>query len=67
MSEIVLSCQGLKKTYQGPAPVEVLRGDPRGSFLGGTLSTAQLVSLPLGLWGLLLLRKARRAAPGAPE
>ncbi len=26
MSEAVLACQGLKKTYQGPAPVEVLRG-----------------------------------------
>jgi lipoprotein-releasing system ATP-binding protein len=26
MSEAVLSCRGLKKTYQGPAPVEVLRG-----------------------------------------
>jgi lipoprotein-releasing system ATP-binding protein len=26
MSEDVLVCQGLKKTYQGPAPVEVLRG-----------------------------------------
>jgi lipoprotein-releasing system ATP-binding protein len=26
MSEAVLECQGLKKTYQGPAPVEVLRG-----------------------------------------
>ncbi len=26
MSEIVLSCQGLKKTYQGPAPVHVLQG-----------------------------------------
>ncbi|MDH4095958.1 MAG: ATP-binding cassette domain-containing protein [Betaproteobacteria bacterium] len=24
--EPVLACQGLKKTYQGPAPVEVLRG-----------------------------------------
>ena len=26
MSEAVLSCRGLKKTYQGPQPVEVLRG-----------------------------------------
>jgi lipoprotein-releasing system ATP-binding protein len=26
MSEPVLECKGLKKTYQGPAPVEVLRG-----------------------------------------
>jgi lipoprotein-releasing system ATP-binding protein len=26
MSEIVLSCSGLKKTYQGPAPVHVLQG-----------------------------------------
>jgi lipoprotein-releasing system ATP-binding protein len=26
MSEAVLACSGLKKTYQGPAPVEVLRG-----------------------------------------
>ena len=26
MSEAVLSCRGLKKTYQGPAPVPVLRG-----------------------------------------
>ncbi len=26
MSEAVLECQGLKKTYHGPAPVEVLRG-----------------------------------------
>jgi lipoprotein-releasing system ATP-binding protein len=26
MSEIVLSCQNLKKTYQGPAPVHVLLG-----------------------------------------
>jgi lipoprotein-releasing system ATP-binding protein len=26
MSEVVLSCTGLKKTYQGPAPVHVLRG-----------------------------------------
>jgi len=26
MSEIVLSCRGLKKTYQGPAPVHVLLG-----------------------------------------
>jgi lipoprotein-releasing system ATP-binding protein len=26
MSEIVLSCQNLKKTYQGPAPVHVLVG-----------------------------------------
>ena len=26
MSEAVLECQGLKKTYEGPAPVEVLRG-----------------------------------------
>jgi lipoprotein-releasing system ATP-binding protein len=26
MSEAVLSCEGLKKTYQGPAPVEVLTG-----------------------------------------
>jgi lipoprotein-releasing system ATP-binding protein len=26
MSKAVLECQGLKKTYQGPAPVEVLRG-----------------------------------------
>ena len=26
MSEAVLECRGLAKTYQGPAPVEVLRG-----------------------------------------
>jgi lipoprotein-releasing system ATP-binding protein len=26
MSEAVLECQGLKKTYEGPAPVEVLSG-----------------------------------------
>ncbi len=26
MSEAVLACQGLAKTYQGPQPVEVLRG-----------------------------------------
>ena len=26
MSEIVLACRGLKKTYQGPAPVHVLQG-----------------------------------------
>jgi lipoprotein-releasing system ATP-binding protein len=26
MSEAVLSCRNLKKTYQGPAPVQVLRG-----------------------------------------
>jgi lipoprotein-releasing system ATP-binding protein len=26
MSEVVLSCTGLKKTYQGPAPVHVLLG-----------------------------------------
>jgi lipoprotein-releasing system ATP-binding protein len=26
MSEAVLSCKGLKKTYQGPAPVHVLQG-----------------------------------------
>ena len=26
MSELVLSCQGLKKTYDGPAPVHVLLG-----------------------------------------
>jgi lipoprotein-releasing system ATP-binding protein len=26
MSEIVLSCENLKKTYQGPAPVQVLLG-----------------------------------------
>jgi len=26
MSEVVLSCSGLKKTYQGPAPVHVLLG-----------------------------------------
>jgi lipoprotein-releasing system ATP-binding protein len=26
MSDAVLACSGLKKTYQGPAPVEVLRG-----------------------------------------
>jgi len=26
MSEAVLACQGLQKTYHGPAPVEVLRG-----------------------------------------
>jgi lipoprotein-releasing system ATP-binding protein len=26
MSELVLSCQNLKKTYQGPAPVHVLQG-----------------------------------------
>jgi len=26
MSEAVIECRGLKKTYQGPAPVEVLRG-----------------------------------------
>jgi lipoprotein-releasing system ATP-binding protein len=26
MSDIVLSCSGLKKTYQGPAPVHVLTG-----------------------------------------
>jgi len=26
MNEAVLSCRGLKKTYQGPQPVEVLRG-----------------------------------------
>ncbi|MEX0637225.1 MAG: ATP-binding cassette domain-containing protein [Burkholderiales bacterium] len=26
MSEAVLACSGLKKTYHGPAPVEVLRG-----------------------------------------
>ena len=26
MSEAVLACSGLTKTYQGPAPVEVLRG-----------------------------------------
>jgi lipoprotein-releasing system ATP-binding protein len=26
MSEAVLACSGLAKTYQGPAPVEVLRG-----------------------------------------
>jgi lipoprotein-releasing system ATP-binding protein len=26
MSDVVLSCQGLKKTYQGPAPVHVLQG-----------------------------------------
>ena len=26
MSDAVLSCRGLKKTYQGPAPVPVLRG-----------------------------------------
>jgi lipoprotein-releasing system ATP-binding protein len=26
MSEVVLSCNGLKKTYQGPAPVHVLQG-----------------------------------------
>ena len=26
MSEAVLECAGLKKTYQGPAPVQVLRG-----------------------------------------
>jgi lipoprotein-releasing system ATP-binding protein len=26
MSDAVLSCRGLHKTYQGPAPVHVLRG-----------------------------------------
>ena len=26
MSEVVLSCENLKKTYQGPAPVHVLQG-----------------------------------------
>jgi lipoprotein-releasing system ATP-binding protein len=26
MNEVVLSCTGLKKTYQGPAPVHVLQG-----------------------------------------
>ena len=26
MSDVVLSCRGLKKTYQGPAPVHVLLG-----------------------------------------
>ncbi|MEO8718670.1 MAG: ATP-binding cassette domain-containing protein, partial [Burkholderiales bacterium] len=26
MSEAVIECRGLTKTYQGPAPVEVLRG-----------------------------------------
>ena len=26
MSDVVLSCQGLKKTYEGPAPVHVLLG-----------------------------------------
>ncbi|TAN50768.1 MAG: ATP-binding cassette domain-containing protein, partial [Betaproteobacteria bacterium] len=26
MSDAVLACAGLKKTYQGPAPVSVLRG-----------------------------------------
>ena len=26
MSEVVLSCENLRKTYQGPAPVQVLLG-----------------------------------------
>ena len=38
MSEPVLSCENLKKTYQGPAPVHVLLGD---------VTTIGLVSLVL--------------------
>ena len=32
--------------------VEFLRADDRGEWLGGTLTTSQLISLPLALWSL---------------
>lgn len=49
--------------------IEVFRDDDRGVFLGGLVSTSQLISAPVLVVGVLLLvrlgRRARAAAPAA--
>jgi phosphatidylglycerol:prolipoprotein diacylglycerol transferase len=39
--------------------VEFLRADDRGQWLGGSLTTSQLISLPLGAWSLWVLGRGR--------
>jgi len=46
--------------------VEFLRADDRGVWLGGFLSTSQLISLPLLAWSAWVLRRGR-AWPAAPD
>ena len=43
MSEPVVSCRDLRKIYQGPAPVEVLKGVNLTAYPG------QVVSMPLAV------------------
>lgn len=48
--------------------VEFLRDDERGVFLGGLVSTSQLISLGLGLLAIAMMRRlARAAAEPTPE
>ena len=51
--------------------VEFIRADERGAWLGGALSTSQLISLPLLAWAVWVLLRRRSwppeaAFPGAP-
>lgn len=48
--------------------VEFLRADDRGEWLGGALSTSQLISLPLLLWSVVALARGRAwpIEPGVP-
>jgi phosphatidylglycerol:prolipoprotein diacylglycerol transferase len=47
--------------------VEIWRDDDRGVFLGGTVSTSQLISLPLVAIGIALLMRGRRRAAAARD
>ena len=41
---------------------ELFRGDPRGLYLGETLSTSQLVSVPMFACGIWLMWRGRKQA-----
>jgi prolipoprotein diacylglyceryltransferase len=51
--------------------IEIFRDDPRGDILGLTtltgLSTSQMLSIIIGLWGLVTLILRWRRAPGGAE
>jgi phosphatidylglycerol:prolipoprotein diacylglycerol transferase len=46
---------------------ELFRGDPRGLYLGETLSTSQLVGVPMFALGLWLLWRGRKQAAASSE
>ena len=39
--------------------VEFLRADDRGEWLGGSLTTSQIISLPLAAWAVWVLVRGR--------